>query len=401
MTKKYVVDTSVWMRSPLAVEQRILNGDMIVVPFTVLRELDNHKDNHRDSERSFLARNAIKIIDRYRDNISFVLNEDMDNDNDQKIVNVAGEEKATILTNDMGMTVRCGFDNVEYENMMQGLNTTDDYTGYRILKVSKEDIESQHIVSQIIKNPDENILNLHINEYLIIEDETDSRTSGYEHIRRWDGESHVRLKLPPKKVITPRNDLQACALDLLNNDDIPIRIIAGTYGSGKTKLVTTMGVDAVEEKGKYPKMVLVRNNDMGGKDIGALPGTFEEKTNILFQTIIQHFPLGEFQADRMYKEGRLENHIPYYMKGLSLSGYMIIDEAEDLTLSEIKKIGTRIEREGCLNFCGDWKQAEGKHLIDNGMVQLINRTKDEPLVGTIVLNEDVRSNASRVFAELD
>ena len=75
-------------------------------------------------------------------------------------------------------------------------------------------------------------------------------------------------------------------------------------------------------------------------------------------------------------------------------------EAEDSSLKQIKQIGSRIDKDGCICVVGDWKQTSGKYLADNGMVQLIEQTKDESLVGVVVLDLDVRSEASKVFAEL-
>ena len=52
-------------------------------------------------------------------------------------------------------------------------------------------------------------------------------------------------------------------------------------------------------------------------------------------------------------------------------------------------------------FTGDYKQAESKYKNDNGIVNFIKNAKGNPLVGIVVLEEDVRSEASKVFADLD
>ena len=63
-------------------------------------------------------------------------------------------------------------------------------------------------------------------------------------------------------------------------------------------------------------------------------------------------------------------------------------------------VGTRIGNNSSIVFTGDYKQAESKYRSDNGLSLFIDKCKGNPLVGIIVLEEDVRSNASKVFADL-
>ena len=51
-------------------------------------------------------------------------------------------------------------------------------------------------------------------------------------------------------------------------------------------------------------------------------------------------------------------------------------------------------------FSGDIAQAESKYRRNNGLQEFINKAKGNPLVGVVVLKEDVRSTASKVFADL-
>lgn len=63
-------------------------------------------------------------------------------------------------------------------------------------------------------------------------------------------------------------------------------------------------------------------------------------------------------------------------------------------------MGSRLEENSCIVFSGDWKQASGKYKENSGMKHLIDKTKGNPLVGVVVLDEDVRSEASKIFADL-
>lgn len=403
--KKVVVDTSLFMINTDLVKE-LMDEYQVVIPVVVLEELDNLKDNYRDKTRSLKGRYAIKFINQYIDEFIF---DDYESDikADNQIIKVA-KEYGNLATNDLCLKIKAKLYDI---NVIEIDVEIKEYKGYRVLDIDTTIEDDNNLLAKLYQNPKENILELNNNEYLIIKDKScpiydedydfkiDYKTL---NIMKWNGSEYIQLKLPPKKVIAPLNDLQSCALDLLMDKNIPIKIIAGVYGSGKTLLSTVIGLYLVDEKGQYSKLVLVRNNDLNdsGKEIGALPGNFDEKTDILFQTSIQHFPQGEYQAEKMKNEGKLETHITYFIKGLSISGFMLVDEAEDLTLKDIKLVGSRIEENSCIVFSGDWKQANGKFRDNNGLIQLINQTIGNPLVGVIVLDNDVRSDASKIFADL-
>lgn len=386
---KIVVDTSALMDSLQKIDELADQHD-IIVPYVVLLELEKHKDNHKDSKRAYLGRAALRLLDKEQDKFIFDLEEYSDSElkNDDIIIMVAQKHKAKLATVDLSMRQKAkllGVDSIRVNHR------DDNYKGYTIINV--EDCPEK--VSDLYSDISKNHFDLHINEYLIIKE-----CGQTKDICRWNGVEHVHLKLPDRSVIEGYNDLQKCALDLLNDDTIPVKIIAGTFGSGKTKLATTLGYEKVM-RGLYSKLVFVRNTDTSDTgDIGFLPGTFEDKTDLLFQTMYQHLPQTIDTAHFMKSQGLLETHIPYFMKGLSLSGFMIVDEAEDLTTDTIKKVGTRLEEESCVVFCGDWEQAKGKFVADSGIKKIIHETKDNPLVGVVVLNDVVRSKVSEIFAQL-
>ncbi len=406
--QKLLLDTNVFMEDLETVEE-LMQEYKICIPYVVLQELDSHKSNYRDYTRSYKGRSAIRFIDNnYNEFIFIETQSSPDIHNDDLILKIAKDNSCAIATYDICMKVKAraiGVDLVELNN------EKDEYKGYRIVEINTDDDSDNHWLAGIYEEPQQNPCSLLTNEYLIIRDKANpiwdsddfNHKVGYKTIDifRWDGYELIGLKLPPKRIVKPMNDLQTCALDLLMDRDVPIKIIAGNYGSGKSYISTLVGTYLVNERERYPKMVIVRNNDLvDGKDPGALPGSLEEKVAPLFKPITQHFPGGEYQVEEMKKFEKLETHITYYIKGLSINGYMLVDEAGDLTTKNLKAIGSRLEEDGCIVFCGDWEQSSGKYRNDNGLLQLINKTKDNPLVGVVVLDEDVRSDASKIFADL-
>lgn len=254
-----------------------------------------------------------------------------------------------------------------------------------------DDIEITDFMSNL------DLARLYTNQYLILE----NKESGKFSEMRFDGVSLVNLKLPPSTVIKGKNSLQRCALDLLLNKDIPIVAILGTYGSGKTFLATRMALYHVDGKGNQAKVLGVREAKGEGASVGYLKGTFEDKTNMFFKPIEQQLDGGEFDIARLQAQGRLDVNIPYYLKGTTYNETIIVvDEAEDLTEAQLRLVGTRLGQNSRIFFSGDYKQSLNNKTTSNPLVKMCNTFKGNPLFGCIYLDEDVRSEASKLFANL-
>jgi PhoH-like ATPase len=117
------------------------------------------------------------------------------------------------------------------------------------------------------------------NEYLIAKNEEGEVVDKLQ-------QKHGRLKRVPFQTlknaylgeIKPRNDQQELTVDLLLDPDTKIKVIKGVYGSGKDYLMLSAALQLIE-KNKFDKIVFVRPNVSvrGLPDIGALPGTADEK----------------------------------------------------------------------------------------------------------------------------
>lgn len=235
------------------------------------------------------------------------------------------------------------------------------------------------------------------NEYLLIRNTDD----GSEKEMRWDGEKFVPLKLPPSKFIKAKNALQRCALDMLNNRDITVCVVLGTYGSGKSFLVTRMSDFCVREKGWQSKICFIREPWGEGRTEGYLKGDFEEKHAVWSLPIKQQFDGQEYEVDKMCDQGIIEFNIPTYMKGTTYPlTVMVVDEAEDLSEKQIRLIGTRIGENGRIFWNGDFRQSLLDDTVNNPLLRMCNKLKGNKLFACILLDEDVRSETSKLFADL-
>jgi PhoH-like ATPase len=394
----YLCDTNVFLEN-----LDVLNDKNIVVVSHIYRELDNHKSpRNSNQDLRYQARRAVRWIRANKDRIKrdlkdykWNLNTEFDgNYVDNLLIQACVESGYGIITGDQllaekaeGYRIPCIFVD---ENASTGMTS---YSGIKEIHVSSDE-ELAEMYESVEK------LGLLTNQYLIVHS---------DHIQkvdclRWTGKALVELDLPPKRVVEAQNYHQECALDLLYNTKIPIKIIAGTYGAGKTFLTVKVGLEFVNGKNSrkhYGKMMMVRNPIGSGEMIGFLKGTKEDKTEDFFKPIVQHLNGGEFELAQMEHQGKLIKEIPFYMKGLSIDDtFIIVDEAEDLNKKLIKLIGTRLGKNACVVFSGDFNQAEDKYAYNNGLYIAIEKLKGNPLVGIVVLPEDVRSEASKVFAEL-
>ena len=415
------LDTSALMHSTTNLEKLLKEGNTFVICAIVLEELDKHKDG-KDSEKSFKARNAIRFINKYEDEITFIVadnceNEEMSqsldmNKNDNKILALALKHKAAfpeeilkLYTNDVAMSLkarRFGLECIkpEYEEEKS-------YKGYIEIRGTEE--ENDYTLKELMYSN-----TLHPNQYIIVTDivEIDGETIEKSYAVKWTGDDYAETVIPRNKELQPKNMPQACAIDLMFSKDVPIKIICGNYGSGKTYIAVKSAEELIN-KYFYSKLLLVRNPVPADNiDIGALPGTKHDKVGSYFQSMTQYLSdvscsmyEDSFDPDNLEAAKRrgyeLEMEIPSFMKGMSVDDtLMIVDECEDLNLKLIKLLGTRIGNNSAIVLTGDWHQAEQQYKYDSGISKLIEQTIDDPLVGIVVLDEDVRSSVSKTFANL-
>lgn len=396
-------DTNALLHNLKYVEE---NGQFILSSVT-LQELESIKASGRKDEQvkyearkvsNFLLENEDKytviVVDKSHHDLLKQLELDEDNDNlIMACASLYNEENKNVvfITNDiccynLGKNVF----NLEVQTLTKKNN--DNYKGYIELSGDSDYITNILGEYENLNNP----LGLLNNEYLILNNDDLDKTYEYKFYNY----ELSRIKLPPSNIIKGLNSKQRCALDLLSNKDIPIKIIAGTYGSGKTMLSIRMALYHVLDKGTYSKIMLVRNPIGSGEEIGFLKGTKEDKIKEFYKPIEQNLDGGEYQLQDMINKSQLQMEVPFFMKGMSLKDtFVLVDECEDLNKKLFKLVGSRLGENSCVAFVGDWKQAETKYIHDNGLSQFINYAKGLNKVGIIVLDEDVRSDASKIFAD--
>jgi PhoH-like ATPase len=394
-----VLDTNVLLDDPNIIDKY----DDIILCSAILEELDGLKKN---GETAFRARHAIKKIEQNLNKIKFVVKDIYDGFasgwnpdlRDNKIIMTAKENDAVIISNDINVRIKAESIGIKAESHM-----TDDiiYKGWKILTGDTKWINNLH--TELEDNI--NTHKLLTNEYVeLINTDFKENENEYRTEYRYDGTQLVDIKLPASKVIKGLNTQQRFALDLLYNKDIPIKVVVGSFGSGKTYLAIKMALHMAIEKEIYKDITLLRTPiPADGVEIGFLPGSKQEKINDYFKPFLQYIDNKKEQdyAGRLIREERIKMDVVSFLKGINIEdSFIIMDECEDLNMKLLKLVGTRMASKSCIVFTGDYKQAESRYKHDNGITQFIEKAKGNPLVGIVILEEDVRSEASKVFADI-
>ena len=105
----------------------------------------------------------------------------------------------------------------------------------------------------------------------------------------------------------------------------------------------------------------------------------------------------------MFENGTIEIEALTYIRGRSISNaYIIIDEAQNLSIHELKTIITRVGENTKIILTGDIEQIDNVYLdaSSNGLSHAIERFKSQPLAGHITLKKGERSKTATMAAKI-
>lgn len=250
-------------------------------------------------------------------------------------------------------------------------------------------------------DPKVNILKCKINEFAEIYEGTQLKD-----ILFWTGSEYRKLKYkdftaPTGEHISPRNIEQKMYLDLLQNDNIPIKLCVGRFGTGKSMFAETWGTHQLQ-MGKFDKIVFVKNNlDVkGAGKLGILPGDEIDKQYPWLRQIEDH--LGPQLFEQYLNEGKIEPAHLSTLRGRDLKNCLIlVDEAENLLATNIQLLLGRVGEGSQIIFCADVKQCDYKDAKMSGIPRLISGLAGNPLFGMVKLMKSERSAIAACADYLD
>ncbi|AWB66858.1 ribonuclease [Saccharobesus litoralis] len=455
LRKKYILDTNILLHDPFA----FLNFKEhdVIIPMTVLEELDAIKDRKKDVARD--ARIAIRSLEEIMheatpeeivEGVSLKQHDEEEHDkgtlaifpdhllefntsqlpgqeNDNRIINTAlhlqqqfKPQRTILVTKDINMRLKAkgaGLEHVEdyktdqlisdIKYLSQGHHQFDGdfWASVEDCESETEGRETSHILPRdIFPNT------IFINEYLHDEGEKFAAK-----VIAHDKDS-VKIKdLGKERMmhrqawgISPKNFDQAMAMDALLDTDIDLVLLTGPAGSGKTLLALASALEMVIEKGIYEKIIVTRNTPEIAESIGFLPGTEEEKMapwlaaiNDSLDFLHRHDECRESSMNYIMEKANIQFKSVNFMRGRSIQkSIVILDECQNMTASQLKTIITRAGEGTKLICCGNLAQIDSNYLspLTSGLTYIVERFKDFEGCATVNIAGVMRSRLAS-FAE--
>lgn len=272
------------------------------------------------------------------------------------------------------------------------------YTGYKELKLTDEQF------NQIYSQGKLDGYDFLENEYLIALDEAGRIIDKLVcHNGKLQEIRYSTFKNTYTGSLKPRNEHQELAFEMLKNPDITVKLITGTWGTGKTLALVVAALEAVQ-RGEFDKIIWVRNN-VQVKDtdnLGALPGDAYDKMLPYLGPFMDHVG-GEDGVKFLIERNQLEVIPLGFLRGRSIRKSIIIcSEAENLTKEHLQLLMGRVDEGSALWIDGDVRQRDRVAFEKSkGLETMIDRLKGEPLFGYIHLVKSERSATARLADKLN
>ena len=422
--KLLVIDTSVMLYDPNSLT--VFRGNDVIIPLIVLEELDRFKE--RKEQIGSSAREVNRFLDSLRKLGSLhdgVLVPDKDvtirvvqvsvsqddvpqefpiEKGDNKIIAVAlalkerhPDREVRVITKDINLRVKCDALGMRAEDYYSDIpqsfrEGSPSYSGQAQITVANRDVDMFYQEGEVSLIETEGLLE---NQLVVAQSDFDPQKS---FIGMFSGGSVKKPKifLEASMGIKPRSKEQTAALHLLTNKDIPLVSLTGLAGSGKTFLALVAGMSGLNTK-LYDRIVITRSIEPVGRDLGFLPGTLEEKMAPWLMPIVDNFRSAFHDTtffEMMRQKGSIEISPVSYIRGRSFNNcFIIVDEAQNLTIHEIKTIITRCGAGTKIVLLGDTDQVDTPYLdkLSNGLAIAIEKLKGNELFGHIKLDRGERS----------
>ena len=173
--------------------------------------------------------------------------------------------------------------------------------------------------------------------------------------------------------IVPRTAGQARYINAIRENDLVFAL--GPAGTGKTFLAVALAVEALKHK-LIRKIVLVRPAVEAGESLGFLPGDMHAKINPYLRPLLDSLhSMIDFDVVQQYMEKDVIEVVPLaYMRGRTLDeAFIILDEAQNATISQMKMFLTRMGAKSKIVVSGDGTQIDLPNNVKSGLLDATRR----------------------------
>jgi len=435
---RVVLDTSVLIGDPGCLHG--FAGLDVVIPFTVIEELDSLKTRSDDVGRA--ARTALRTIEEHRMKAGgslavpfaigdpeadgtlqveingvqkhLLIEHGLDpNIPDNRIIGAAlGQAMhapTRMVSNDAALRIKAahlGLEAVEHHPIGRSLTTR--RAGWTTIEADHAVIDELYSAGAIERS---RLVTheLHENEFAVLRSGSQSAL-----VRCVDDELRLLSHAAPEAWgLRSRSKEQRFALDLLLDPDVSVVALDGRAGTGKTLLAIAAGLEQVVEQRAYEKLAVYRPLvPVGRADVGFLPGGLDEKLDPWMSAIHDAIVAltdqrSDHDAHRLVDElvgrNQLSLESVTFLRGRSLHRQIVVvDEAQNLEPTTLKTVLTRIGEGTKVIFTGDTSQIDAPYLgeSNNALAVLIQAFGGQSCFGHVTLSACERSNVASLAAEL-
>ncbi|HFE64030.1 MAG TPA: PhoH family protein [Caldithrix sp.] len=438
MAKKvFVLDTNVILHDYNCIHS--FGDNDVVVPITVLEEIDNFKrgqDQIHYNAREFIrildnlsgeklvkrgvglgnGKGKIQILTNHQQNpeVTKIFTEDKP---DHRILSVVlhltktrRQREVILVSKDVNLRLKAkslGIRAQDYfTDRIQDIKKL--YGGKRVVTdFPPQYIDLLYENGNRLNPSDAGLTDLLPSEYLVLKNQQKSVLAYYNPVSKMI----ERVAKRGAYGITPRNAEQTFALHALLNPNALLVTLSGKAGTGKTLLALAA---ALEVRRQYQQIYLARPIiPLSNKDLGYLPGNLETKLDPYMQPLYDNLNVikNQFRENdknftrigSMLEQEKLFISPLAYIRGRSLERiFFIVDEAQNLTPHEVKTIITRAGEGTKIVFTGDPYQIDTPYLDaqSNGLTYLIDRMKGQQVYSHITLQKGERSVLADLASDL-
>jgi phosphate starvation-inducible PhoH-like protein len=191
-----------------------------------------------------------------------------------------------------------------------------------------------------------------------------------------------------------------------------ITICSGLPGSGKTFLSCAEALKLIKTRPKFRRIVLVKSiTPLKNEEIGHLPGNLEEKMAPIMESFTDNIRklIGKTRMEKLIELGVIEIVPIAFARGRSIDNSIIlIDEAQNISLENVRTLMTRIGDNSKMVIMGDVKQKDIRNKRDSSLEIVLNKFNNVEGFGCVELRDpnDVVRNpiiklVEQVFDEME
>lgn len=197
------------------------------------------------------------------------------------------------------------------------------------------------------------------------------------HDRHDHKDDHMEIRMR-KGSITARGENQVHYMRCIQQHDINFGV--GPAGTGKTYLAVACAVQALETE-RVSRIILVRPIVEAGEKLGFLPGDIAQKVHPYLRPLYDalYEMMGFEKVNQLIERDVIELLPLAYMRGRSLNdSFIILDEAQNTTIEQMKMFLTRLGFNSKAVVTGDITQIDLNNRRDSGLIHASEVLKNTP-----------------------